>query len=409
MRSISITIGLLLFVNSIIVGQVETTEASVVKISTSLIQVDVSVTDKRGRVVPDLGPDDFEIYESGKRQSITSFSFVSGSLAAGGPAPSSPLPSLDPRREPVRRTFAIVADDLMLSFESAFQTRRAVRKIVDAQLKGGDLVAIIRTSEVGTVRQFTTDKQRLYAAIDEIKWNPRSSGGLSAFAPIEATPAEIRRSSGDKIVTDKDIEAEKRSARSDQEFRERAIAKSSLGAIRRIVREMRALPGRKSVILLSDGFPLLVRNEFGASDGGQILDFAQQVVDLANRASIVFYTVDARGLQTTALTARDKILNPTPQRLQAILSMRNAQLLDLQDGLVFLARETGGYAILNSNDLAGGVRKALDDQGYYLIGYEPDLETFDAEKRRYNKFEVRVRRSGLDVRYRSGFFNVADR
>ena len=73
---------------------------------------------------------------------------------------------------------------------------------------------------------------------------------------------------------------------------------------------------------------------------------------------------------------------------------------------MFLAHQTGGKALLDSNDLNGGIQRALDEQsGYYLLGYVPDAETFDPSKRRFNKLEVKINRPGLLASYRSGFFN----
>ena len=85
------------------------------------------------------------------------------------------------------------------------------------------------------------------------------------------------------------------------------------------------------------------------------------------------------------------------------------ELFDTQDGLSYLSRETGGFAVLNNNDLSGGVRRVLDDQSYYLVGYEPDSDTFDPAKRKFNTLSVKILRKGAIVRYRSGFFNVADK
>ena len=389
------------------------TEA-VVKISTNLIQVDVSVTDAKGKMVRDLRPEDFEIYENGERQTLSGFRFVSSILPSNDMTKTPvdktalPMPSTGLRPEQVRRTFALVVDDLMLSFESANKTRRALRRFVDEQVQDGDLVAIIRTGGgIGALQQFTTDKRQLYSAVERIKWNPSSTGGVEALPPIEPTPMEIARASGDSSVSAQDLEQERNSIRSFSEFRDKVFTTGSLGAIRYIVAGMSELPGRKSIILFSDGFSLLVRNELGGTDGGAILDFLRQIVDLANRSSIVFYTIDARGLQTTGITARDKILDPTPQRLQATLSARAGLLYETQGGLQYLADETGGFSFIDNNDLVGGLRNVLDDQSYYLLGYEPDSETFDPLKRRFNKLEIKVRRSGLNVRYRSGFFNVA--
>ena len=81
---------------------------------------------------------------------------------------------------------------------------------------------------------------------------------------------------------------------------------------------------------------------------------------------------------------------------------------DSQDGLVFFAHQTGGKALLDSDDLNGGIQRALDEQsGYYLVAYQPDAEGFDPNKRKYNKLEVKVNRPGLSVSYRSGFFSTA--
>lgn len=114
-------------------------------------------------------------------------------------------------------------------------------------------------------------------------------------------------------------------------------------------------------------------------------------------------------MATTGITAEDSVNGADPERIQQVLSDRSNELFDTQAGLTYLAQQTGGFAILNNNDLSGGVRKVLDDQSYYLIGYEPDSDTFDAKTRRFNKLEIKVKNKDLKVRYRSGFFNVADR
>lgn len=97
------------------------------------------------------------------------------------------------RPEDVRRTIALVVDDLGLSFQSTHFVRRALKQFVDQQMQTGDLVAIIRTSGgMGALQQFTSDRRQLYAAIDHIKWYPggRSEGG--AFAAIgPPTPGKL--------------------------------------------------------------------------------------------------------------------------------------------------------------------------------------------------------------------------
>src|SRR6266550_7424792 len=130
-------------------------DVDVVKITTTLIQVDATVLDNKGQIVTGLTADDFEIYENHKRQQITNFSFVE--LAPGNPTESVtlkpgkdsiPIPPLPVRLRPgdVGRTIALVVDDLSLSFYSVDKVRTTLKKFVDRQMQPGDLVAIIRTS-----------------------------------------------------------------------------------------------------------------------------------------------------------------------------------------------------------------------------------------------------------------------
>lgn len=381
----------------------------VVKISTTLIQLDVTVTDSKGKVVTGLKPEDFEIYENGEKQTITNLSFVSSIKESTEPVKNPvekaavPIPTTELKADKIRRTFALVIDDLSLSFQSAYYVRRALKKFVDEQMQEGDLVAIIRTGAgIGALQQFTSDKRQLYAAIEKVVWNPQGRGNIGAFAPIRDN-----EKLENPLETEEDKEARENSENALEDFRGATFATGTLGALRFIVNGMKELPGRKSVILFSDGFKILQRNEQGFNEGGTVLEFLRQLVDTANRASVVFYTLDARGLQTTGITAEDNV-SADPQRLQQILSERSSELLDTQEGLTYLAQQTGGFAILNNNDISGGVRKILDDQSYYLIAYEPDADTFDAKTRRFNKLEIKVKNKDLKVRYRSGFFNVAD-
>jgi hypothetical protein len=171
---------------------------------------------------------------------------------------------------------------------------------------------------------------------------------------------------------------------------------------------MKDLPGRKSIMLLSDGFQLFSQTKDGFIDSTRVLDSLKRLVDLANRSSVIVYTMDARGLQTLGATAQDNFSGISPQAIEQRLSERRDKLFNTQEGLVYLAKQTGGFAIINRNDLNRGIRKVLDDQSYYLIGYQPDDETFDPSKRRFNKIEVKVKRDNVDVRYRSGFFGISD-
>jgi VWFA-related protein len=385
----------------------------VVKISTTLIQLDVTVTDKSGKVIRDLKPEDFEIYENGELQKISNFSFISSSAptrpsttTAPGNRNAPPLPptgAVKPER--IRRTIALVVDDLTLSFQSTAFVRQALKKFVDEQMQDGDLVAIIRTGAgAGALQQFTSDKRQLYAAIERVRWNAQGKGNIGAFAAIQSKPNELPPAgqTPDQELTLIDRETEYNN------FRESVFARGTLGALNYIVRGMQDLPGRKSVMLFSDGFKLFTRGSDGFTEPAAILDSLRRLTDQANRASVVIYTMDARGLQPLGLTAEDNVGALTPEQFEQTLSDRRNEFVDTQEGLTYLARQTGGFPIINSNDLSGGIEKVLNDQSYYLIGYQPDAETFDPKTRKFNKLVVKVKNLDLRVRYRSGFFGISD-
>ena len=383
----------------------------VVKISTNLIQVDVSITDKKGAIVRDLKPNEIEIYQNGKKQDISTFNFVSNIRETSEETRAKQVPGVALPPPPVnianvKRTIALVVDDLTLSFESTYYVRRALKKFVDEQMQDGDLVAIVRTGAgIGALQQFTNDKRQLYAAIEKVRWNAIGNGKIGAFAPLEEKTPDPNPTPTP--------EAGERTAEGSQrefdDFRANVFATGSLGAVNYVVGGMAELPGRKSILLLSDGFKLTNVDAEGFTDSGMVLQAVKALVDKANRSSVVIYTVDPRGLQYTGLTAADNTAGRSAQEIQTAESDRRDELLDTQDGLRYLSHETGGFAIINNNDISGGIRKILDDQSYYLVGYIPDDETFDPAKKKFNKLTVKVTRPGLTVRYRSGFFNVEDK
>jgi VWFA-related protein len=378
-------------------------DADVVKITTNLVQVDAIVTDKNGKIVTDLKPEEVEILEDGRKQKITHFSFSATETPASTSATKSvavdrnapPIPPGKLKPEDVRRTIAVVVDDLGLSFESISYVRRALKKFVDEQIQPGDLVAIIRSSGgMGALQQFTADKRQLYAAVERVKWNSLGRGGVSAFAPMEPPLP------GDLQAANEDL----------NRFREDVFAVGTLGAISYVVRGLRELPGRKSILLVSDGFRVYERNDL--SKEYLALDRLRRLIDQANRASVVIYTMNATGLQYFGLTAADSTYGRSSDQVGEELGKRRDAAWENQDGLDYLARETGGIAIKNNNDLSGGIKRVLDEQrGFYLIGYRPDNATFDPRtgRRTFHKLSLKITRPGkFNVRMRNGFFGVTE-
>ena len=409
----------------------EVSDDDVVRITANLVQIDAVVTDSKGRQITDLTDQDFEIREDGRVQKITNLSYVSiksSSAAASSPSPANTKavtvgPPVIIRPEAVHRTIALVVDDLGLSFESTAYVREALKKFVDQQMQPGDLVAIIRTrAGTGPLQQFTADKRLLYAAIDRIRWNPNGTGLIGAFAPIDLDPlTKLKNRAAATIPGGMPVMGPGGDATARLErFRKEIFSVGTVGALRFVVQGMRALPGRKAVILMSDGLSIFnsLREDGGGStlsapkDPGanRVMDALRQLTDFANRASVVIYTMDARGLQTLALTASENADDQSADQVVSGLANRSTEFINSQEGLNYLSRQTGGFLIHDTNDLSRGIEKVLDDQkGYYLIGYRPDDSTFNANGRRsFHSLSVHVKRSGLKVRARTGFYGLTD-
>jgi len=367
---------------------------TVIRINVNLVQVDAVVTDSKDRPVTDLQAEDFEVLQDGKPQPITNFSFITlGRAGAPAPRPAAagkgapPVPPAKIKPGEVRRTVALVVDDLGLSFESVYRVRQALKKFVDEEIQPGDLVAIIRTGAgIGALQQFTTDKRILYAAIERVRYNALGRVGVSSFEPLGANTGE------DQGLRD---------------FRSQAFSVGTLGAVRYIVNGLHELGGRKAVVLFSENLRL-----FTGDNDQRVLEEVRHLTDAANRASVVLYTIDPRGLQTHGLTAADDTRGMRQDQIAQVPTQRSEEEFHSRDGLVVLAHDTGGRFFGDNNDLNSAVRAVMrDTEGYYLIGYHPAAETFDAKtgQPRFHKVAVRLKRPGLHVRSRSGFFGTSDR
>ena len=415
-------------------------EDQVVRISTDLIQIDVTVTDKDGKVVSGLGMDDFEVYENGQKQNLSGFQFftksVGGATIGGGNVQgvvkpgevATAVPQKPLTAGSVRRTIAIVVDDLTMSFGSVYYARRALHRFVDQQMQTGDLVAIIRTTgSIGALQQFTSDKQVLNAAIDSIRWNPLSAE-VEALASTGQTAQEV----SERFVTESNVVAQQAGQDSSgrlsnmkphesitqtkaKDFSDLKTAnpvqagmyaQASIGSMRYVVQGMEQLPGRKLMMLFSDGFD--ITQDASKSRTSVVFEMLQDLVEYANRSSVVVYTFDTRGLKSMSIQASDSTYEIIDGHRGQKEKMRTDEFKEKQDGLVYLAKQTGGQALLDSNDLNWGIQRSLEEQaGYYLLAYIPEADSFDPSKRKFNKLEVKVKRPGLKVAYRTGFFSTA--
>ncbi|MEP7365007.1 MAG: VWA domain-containing protein, partial [Acidobacteriota bacterium] len=365
-------------------------EPAPLRVSVTLVQVDAVVTGRGGGPVTDLTKDDFLLLEDGKPRAITHASYVDAGPAGAGAGMESRArttkPATPARREGVRRTIAFLVDDLGMSFESMHSARVALHKFVREQMTPGDLVAVMSTSGgIGMLQQFTTDSRQLDSAIDRLRF--RLAGKPNAAVPplaSVATAAGAAEAMSANIMT-------------------RLFAVGTLGAIRHIVEGLQDMPGRKSLILFSDGFFIRSKDR---KEPPVTVGEVQSVAERANRASVVISTVDARGLFVPGLQAQDDVSNMEQEEVRTMLEDRMKRFRDNQEGLQFLAAETGGTSLFDDNDLNAGVSKSLREQsGYYLLGFQPSEEELALIRKddRPRRLILRVKRPGVRVRYRKTY------
>ena len=389
-------------------------DGDIVKITTNLIQVDVTVLDKKGNQVTDLKPEDFEIRENGKTQTISNFSYVAISpetkteaarIKLDTSASRVPPVPLKLRPEQVRRTIVLVVDDLGLSAGSMTWVKEALKKFVDEQMQPDDLVAILRTgSSEGALQQFTSDKRLLFAAISKIRWNIMGRGSIWLFEPIRPTTKDLINGVTDEFgntTNSPGNERDKENDKKETQFRNDVFTKGTLGALKYIVSGLNPLPGRKRVILFSDGISMNI----------QVEEQMKRLIDYANRAGVVIDTIQAAGVVNTAFMGPENDTRGlSMEQIDGLERAQSSSFQKGQEGLSYLAYETGGRPVKNTNNLAAGVARILNSEnGYYLIAYEPPDDTFDPKLSRFNKLEIKVNRPDLSVRYRSGFFSVTDK
>jgi VWFA-related protein len=266
-----------------------------------------------------------------------------------------------------------------MTFESIYRTRTSLQRFVDGELQPDDLVTVVTTSGArGTSWPFTFSRPELRAAVNRLRFSLWNASAAGALEPLENTFELLPTPS--------------------ERYREEHFAVNALSRITDVIAAVRELPGRKTVLLVSEGFSMS-----GLSDS-RVREAMYGIVDRANRAGVVIYAVDPRGLVFTGLSAADATAS---QSAMARMSRRNDALLQTQDGLRYVAGQTGGFAVVNSNDMPGAFRRVLDDQrGYYLIGFQPSDDTFHPE-RGFRRVKVKVARKGLRVRTRAGFYGVA--
>ena len=399
----------------------------VIKITTELVQTDVMVFDRRGHFVDGLKPEDFVLSLDGKSRPVSIFERVtSGSareaaqLRAAGfsSATQGQTNAATAETRSVGRTIFFFVDDLHLSGESLLRARKTLLTFIDSGRDPTDQVAIVSSSgQIGFLQQLTDNPTVLRTAVARLnfKSNPEAYAGSTRISEYMANRVE---NGGDRRLFAYLMESVKleygmslgslRGAHNNNSgLSAYTILKSRIGQIsaqsrvdtmqtiavlQSLMESSAALPGRKLVFFLSDGFMTGPRNADTS---------LQQATRLAARTGAVIYSVDMRG--TTLDSSVDASHNDYVDMGSRHAGVSIGETTAPREPLNTLASETGGRLIINStgidNDLAEAVRETTD---YYMLAWRPSSEP---ERLGKAKIEVSIPgRPELKVHWRRNYF-----
>ncbi len=383
------------------------------RVQIDAVTMDVIVKGSDGRFVPDLTKDDFEIYEDGVRQDIASMTMSHGGrvtniLAATPPAAPEGV-ILPPRRvsnDTSGRIFLFFVDDLHLQFGGSGRVREIFKKIGRELVHEGDLFGIVSSGPSSIAIDMTYDRRRLDEAIERIAGDGLKPSEIIQTSTGMEGPTELRHRAHVAFATMRDALVNL----SKVQNRRKALVWVSEGYDFNPFQESRFSLRDPSSPFLQNQSNLLHNNPIG-DDGtsSQVIDpivqLAQQretfsdadlafelgeITRAANRANTTIYTIDPRGL-----VAGGDIDEQVDPREWAEYVRKS------QDTMRVIAEDTGGIAIVNSNDYDRGLKRIdAEVSDYYVLGYyssNPD----PSQRRR--RIEVRVTRPGVSVQSRTEY------
>jgi VWFA-related protein len=381
-------------------------------VDVNVVNVDVYVTDKKGNRVTGLQQDDFELFVEKKPVAITNFYAVEGGVARGADGVALlPEEDLDPRLaaddrrrrvpEDQRLHLAVYVDNLNLRPFTRNRALRYVRTFLRNRLRPGDEVMLVTYERSLHVRHhFTSDPEIISSALYEVE--EMSGMGVHADSDRRDILREIYDASSINVVRGRAFQYAE-SMFSDMRF--------TIDALTEIVDSLAGLPGRKAILYVSDGLPMRAAEDiFHAMDeqfrdsadnvlmDGLRYDLSRQFQKLTTRANahrVTFYTLEAAGLRTYSFMDASNSSVGGGSRIDQI------HFSNIQSTLRMMAQETGGQALLNTNNFQPLLDHVAEDfDTYYSLGFSPS----GAESGRYNRIEVKVKgRKGLVVRTRDGY------
>lgn len=391
--------------------------ATVLKVKTRLVIVDVVARNGKGEVISDLKPEDFTLLEDGKPQKISSFSFQHPDAAAKPvQAPALPPNTFNnlPRYQPNGAVNVLLLDALNTTLLNQAYARECMIKFLQRLPPGQTMAIYLLGNKLRLVQDFTSDPELLKKAAMSIKGQPSrvlsNPAGTSPEAiPMGTVAADLIASLPGLANQLSQFQAEETANRNDLRV------SYTLAALNSLARTLAGYPGRKNLIWVSETFPfdILLNNIGGARSFQTERHYGSDVAftgSLLSDAQVAVYPVDARGLANNSFYSPGSDPNPMSggrslgRGMSSSMSAESDVWMAARTTMNDLAEKTGGVAYYNRNDLENAVLEGIKDgSSYYTLGYYPDKKQWNNE---FRNIHIKVNRSSVKLHYRAGYFAV---
>lgn len=367
--------------------------------TTNVVIVNVTVLDRNGKPIENLAKDDFQLYEDGKLQKLQAVDFQHLKDAVLPPVNSpeaQPPPEpkgYNPDREKAsiqntmlskyqdRRLMVLLFDFSSMQPAEQIRAKNAAIKFLNSQMTGSDTVSImVYGSSLQTVLDFTSDRDLLINTINKFR-----VGDSSENATFADEGADSQDQSGQFVADETEFNI--------------FNADLKLAALEDAARQLGQYPEKKALIYISSGI-----QKNGVDNQSQLI----ATTNTAVRANVSFYPIDARGLSALVPGGDATQAGAVGNNLYSGAGQRSLKenFNNQQETLDTLARDTGGKALLDSNDLTEGIRQVQQDfSSYYVLSY---VSSNSAQDGKYRRVQVKLAPKDTALRakldYREGYF-----
>jgi VWFA-related protein len=382
-------------------------------VDTRLVVIDVVVTDKQGRPVTGLKKEDFSLKENGKDQTIKAFE-AHMPLTQQPALPKFNLPPDTYTNVPlqaVESSVNIVLFDLMNTpFTDQPYARAQMLQFLKTLPAGQRVALFVLGSRLRMISGFTTDSVQLVASAQKVL--PHSSELLTTEDQKQLSEDQITAMQQMAPNASAGFFDSMRDFLSDEEaIRTNTRVETTLAALNSLARGVSGYAGRKNLLWLSEGFPVNFGPDMDAVNpllrSRSYESLLQDTSGLLSSAQMAVYPIDIGGLKTTGVSIESSGLGASGfrngnSRYNALLGRQESDILATHSAMDEIAKDTGGKAFYNNNDLKSAMTRSVErGTSYYSLAYTPEDKVLDSK---YRHVEVKLDQPGLKTDYRRGYF-----